>query len=196
MKKIITNLIKFFITVSFFLSFSISAQTATAYSFDPNHSYVLWHISHFGFSNPSGKWFVTGTLILDQAHPQNSKVNATINIADIVTGIKELDDHLKGQIFFDVAQFPTATFVSDKINVTSKTTAKVHGMLTLHGVTKPVILDVTLNKAGVNPITNKDTVGFSAITTLKRSDFGINTLLPGLGDDVKINIDAEAYKSS
>jgi polyisoprenoid-binding protein YceI len=165
-----------------------------AFTFDPLHTYVLWHINHFGFSNPSGKWFAEGTLNLDEAKPQNSKVNVVIHIDSMVTGIPELDKHLKGPLFFDAAKFPTATFVSSKINVTGKKTAKVQGTLTVHGVSKPVMLDVTLNNIGINPISNKMSVGFSASTTIKRSDFGITTLLPGLSDEVKINIEAEAYK--
>ena len=196
MRKFISNFAKLIIICTFCLPLSLLAQTAATYTLDPNHTYVLWHISHFGFSNPSGKWFATGTLVINQAKPQNSKINATINTANLVTGIKELDDHLKGKLFFDVTQFPTATFVSDKVDVTNNKTAKVHGLLTLHGVTKPVVLDVTLNKAGVNPINNKETVGFTAKTNIKRSDFGINTLLPGLGDNVDINIEAEAYKAN
>ena len=188
MKWIITLLMCFFTS-------SVFAATET-YQFDPNHSYVLWHISHFDFSHPSGKWMVTkGTLILDKDKPQNDKVDVTINVADISTGIPELDKHLKGQLFFDVAKFPTATFVSDKVTLSGKDKAKVHGILTVHGVSKPITLDVQLNKEGTSPITNKETLGFTAKTTLKRSDFGMTTLLPGLGDDVKIDIEAETFKS-
>lgn len=189
------NLSRFFILVAALLIFASEVSAAETFKIDPMHSFVLWHISHFGFSNPSGKWRVNGTLELDKDKPQNSKVNVTINVADIITGIDELNTHLKGKLFFDVAQFPVATFVSDKVDVTGKDTANVHGILNVHGVSKPIVLNVHLNKAGINPISNKMTVGFTATTTLKRSDFGINTLLPGVGDEVKIEIEAEAYKS-
>lgn len=89
--------------------------SADNYTLDPMHTAVLWHINHFGFSNPSGKWMASGTLVLDEAAPKNSKVNATIQTANIITGIPELDKHLSGPLFFDVKQFPTATFVSTKI---------------------------------------------------------------------------------
>lgn len=172
-----------------------SAQAATeTYTLDPGHSYVEWHISHFDFSHPSGKWYANGTLELDKDKPQNSKVNVTINVGDIVTGIPKLDEHLKGADFFDVAKYPTATFVSNKVDVSSKKTAKVYGTLTLHGVSKPVVLNVTLNKEGISPITNKPTAGFAATTTIKRSEFGITKYLPGLGDEVKLNIEIEATK--
>ena len=166
------------------------------YTIDSQHSYVLWHINHFGFSNPSGKWMAEGTLVIDEAKPQNSKVSVTIHVADVITGIQELDKHLKSKLFFDTEQFPTATFISDKINVTGKKTASIHGILTVRGISKPVILNATLNKMGENPISNKMSVGFSAVTQLKRSEFDINTLLPGLSDDVKINIELEAYRQT
>ncbi|MDP1615665.1 MAG: YceI family protein [Methylococcales bacterium] len=161
---------------------------------DEEHSYVLWRINHLGFSTQAGKWYVKGFVILDKDQPQNSKVEATLDVAHFITGLPELDKHLNGKLFFDTAQFPVATFVSDKVDVLSDTSAKVQGMLTVHGVTKPVTLHVTLNKVGKNPINDRMTVGFSATTQLKRSDFGIKTLLPDLGDEVAIEIGAEAYQ--
>jgi polyisoprenoid-binding protein YceI len=184
-------LITTFLLHIFFMPTSFAAETFTL---DPNHTYVLWHIKHFGFSTQVGKWYASGTLILDKDKPANSKVNAVIKVADIATGLPELDAHLKGKLFFDTAQYPTATFVSDKVDLVGDKAAKVHGLLTLHGVTKPVILNVTLNQSGVSPITDNPTVGFTATAAIKRSDFGINTLQPGLGDDVTLDIDAEAYQ--
>jgi len=173
-----------------------SVSAAETLTIDREHSYVIWYIKHFNFSTQTGKWYAEGTLVLDKDKPQNSKVNVTIPIANMVTGIPELDKHLKGKLFFDVKEFPIATFVSDKVEVTGKKTAKVIGILTVHGISKPVILNVKLNHAGVSPITEKMTVGFSANTKLKRSDFGINTLLPGLSDEVKIDIEVEAFKEN
>lgn len=191
MKRILCQTLLIF---ALFLPILPIAHAADNYTLDPNHTYVMWNINHFGFSNPSGKWMASGTLKLDQANPQNSQVNVTIKVGDIVTGISDLDAHLKSSLFFDVSKYPLASFMSNKVDITGKDTAKVTGILTVHGVAKPVVLDVSLNKIGVSPITDKQTVGFTATTTLKRSDFGINTLLPGLGDDVKIYIQVEAYK--
>ena len=178
------------------LPYSLVIAAVETYIIDPHHSYVLWHINHFGFSNPSGKWMAEGTLVLEESKPQNSKVNVTIHVADVITGIPELDKHLNSKLFFDTEHCPTATFISNKVNLTGKKTAKVSGVLTVHGISKPIILNVTLNKMGENPITNKMSAGFSANTQLKRSEFDIKTLLPGLGDDVKINIELEAYKQT
>jgi|SRR5579885_955366 polyisoprenoid-binding protein YceI len=193
MKKYLGNYLAVLILMMAFVSPVFSAET---YVLDPQHTYILWHISHFGFTTQSGKWYANGTLILDKDKPQKSKVNATIQVGNIITGIPELDKHLKGGLFFDVEHFPTATFASTKVEMTGKTTANVYGTLTLHGVTKSVVLNVKLNQAGVSPITDKMTVGFTATTSIKRSDFGISTLLPGLGDNVKIDIEAEAYQTN
>jgi polyisoprenoid-binding protein YceI len=194
MRNILSQLMLIVFTCTVF--FVIPVQADETYTFDPNHSYVLFHINHFGFSNPSGKWLFNGTLNLDETKPQNSKVSITIQTAKIDTGIPELDTHLKGKLFFDVEQYPTATFVSNKITVTGKDTAKVAGTLTLHGVSKSVTLEVKLNKTGTNPITEKKSVGFTAKTQIARSDFGISTLLPDVGDEVKIDIEAEAAVAS
>ena len=166
------------------------------YTLDPMHTNIVWFANHFGFSNPSGKFAsVQGTLTLDEAKPENSKVSVTISTTSVLTGIEKLDAHLRSDAFFNVEKFPSATFVSDKVETTGKNTAKVYGNLTLHGITKPVVLDVTLNKIGEHPMTKKKTAGFSATTVLKRSDFGINYALPGVADDVKIAIESEANLS-
>lgn len=191
MKKYLSRIVVFTLSLLFF---NVANAAAEKYIFDPQHSYVSWQISHFGFSNPSGKWMIEGTLWLDQQKPQNSKVNATINVTNFITGIPELDKHLQGELFFDTEKYPTATFVSNKVDLLGNNKALVHGILTLHGISKPITLNIQLNKIGENPINNKMGVGFSGNTTLKRSDFDIITLLPGLGDEVKIHIEAEAYR--
>lgn len=181
-------------TIMFFYFPSTFIFAADTYTLDPMHTSVVWHISHFGFSYPSGKWMASGTLVLDEAKPQNSKVNAVIQTADIITAIPELDKHLKAPLFFDVKQFPTATFVSNKIHLINKKMAKVDGILTLRGISKPVTLIVTLNKLGENPVSNKMSAGFSATAKIKRSDFGMTSYLPGLSDEVVLDIQAEATK--
>ncbi len=166
------------------------------YTLDPYHTYVMWHIDHFGFSEPSGKWFVNGTILYDKGELKNTSINADVDVADFVTGISKLDEHLKGSEFFNVAQFPKATFVSSNIQSTSNLTAQVDGTLTIKGISKPVSLNVIFNKVGVSPISQLPTIGFSATTKIKRSDFGITAYLPGLGDDVTLEIQGEANLKS
>lgn len=194
MNKYHWTFLKFILTYILLFPIQLFAQNVTNYTVDPQHSYVLWHINHFGFSNPSGKWFANGTLTIDEKNPQNSQANITINLANIVTGNSELDKHLKSSEFFDTAKFPTATFKSNNIIITGDSSARMQGTLSLHGVSKPVVLEVTLNKKGNNPISDKETIGFSASTQLHRSDFEMRTLLPGLSDEVDLEIELEAFK--
>ena len=174
------------------LAAPVAARAAETYTIDGSHTAVEFAISHFDFSRPSGKFMASeGTLTLDEQKPENSKITVTFPISSLTTGVVKLDEHLKNADFFDAAKYPTAVFTSSKVEVTGKDTAKVTGALTLHGVTKDVTLDVKLNKIGENMM-KKKTAGFAATTTIKRSDFGMVTYLPGLGDDVEIKIQAEA----
>jgi polyisoprenoid-binding protein YceI len=163
------------------------------YTFDPNHTNITFHANHFGFSNPSGRFGISkGNVYIDEANPQASSVSVTVDVNSLVTGIDRFNDHIKSADFLDAEHFPTATFKSDSVEVTGKDTAKVHGIFTLHGVSKPVELDVKLNKIGESPITTKKTAGFTASVTLKRSDFGVSKYVPGVSDEIRIDIEAEA----
>lgn len=172
---------------------AFSAQAAETYKLDASHTAITWHVNHFGFSTPSGKFMsVDGEVTLDEKNPAASSVSVTVDVKNgINSGVPKLDEHLQKADFFDTEKFPTATFKSTKVTPTGKDTAKVEGDLTLHGVTKPVTLDVKLNKIGENMMKLK-TAGFTASTTIKRSEFGITTYVPNLGDDVKIEIESEA----
>lgn len=170
-----------------------TVQAAEKYTIDPSHTYVLYHINHLGFSTQVGKFTdVTGKITLDQTKPQNSSVSATIGMKNINSGVAKLDEHLKGADFFDIAQYPKATFVSDKIVVTGKDTGKIYGTLTLRGISKEVVLDAKMMKIGMFPMKNKKTIGFVASTEVKRSDFGMKSYLPMLGDNVQLDIGLEA----
>lgn len=163
------------------------------YTLDPNHTNIVWHANHFGFSNPSGKFAtVEGTLVLDEAHPDKSHVEATIAPDSVLTGIPKLDEHLKNLDFFNVENYPKATFKSTRVERTGKDTAKVHGELTLIGVTMPLTLEVKLNKIGEHPMTKKKTVGFSAKTVVKRSQYGMMMGIPSVSDEIPVEIETEA----
>lgn len=172
---------------------ALPAFAADTFTFDSNHTNITWRANHFGFSSPDGKFVgATGTLILDETTPANSKVEVSIPTTGLVTGLPRFDEHLKSADFLDVAKYPTATFVSDKVELTSQDTAKVSGMLTLHGVTKPVVLDVRLNKIGENPMNHLKTAGFSATGTIKRSEFGISAYVPNVSDEIELSFEVEA----
>lgn len=181
------------------LSLALLAATASqsfaadTFKLEPTHTAVTFQWTHFGYSHPTGKFMnADGSVTLDQAKPANSHVEVSFAIDGINTGVAKLDEHLKSPDFFDAAQFPTATFKSTKVKVTGKNTAKVTGDLTIHGVTKPVTLDVTLNKNAVNPMFNKTVVGFSAKGKIKRSDFGMGKYVPAVSDDIDLSIEVEA----
>src|SRR5438477_13208337 len=102
-------------TTAALLALSSMAQAAETYMLDPAHTAVTFHINHFGFSNPAGKFMnVTGKLTLDEAKPEDSAVDVTIPVGEVLTGVPKLDEHIKTKDFFDVGQFPTATFKSTK----------------------------------------------------------------------------------
>lgn len=177
---------------------TVSYAAMETYMLDPLHTNVYWHAGHMGFSNPSGKFTnVSGILKLDEDKPENSSLNVTIGTGSVMTGIEKFDDHLKSADFFNSKKYPVSTFISDKVEVgADKKTARVHGKLMLLGVTKPVVLDVGLNKIGVNPMTGKKTAGFNANTFIRRSDFGMEYGLPNIADYVRVTIEAEAILQS
>ena len=136
------------------LLFSSASAFATQYTFDPNHTQVQFVWNHFGFSNLTGQFGkVEGTVDFDAADPGKASVNATIQMASVDSNVKKLDGELVGADYFDAAKFPTATFKSTKVTRGSTPDhLTVAGDLTLHGVTKPVTLDVTVVKVGDHPM--------------------------------------------
>lgn len=168
------------------------AFAADTYKLDPTHTSVTFQYTHFGFSHPTGKFSnAVGQVVLDEAAPANSSVQVSFDINGINTGVTALDTHLKSADFFDAAKFPTATFKSTKVELTGKDTAKVTGDLTVHGVTKPVVLNVKLNQIGPNMM-KKKSAGFTATATIKRSDFGISNYVPAVSDQIDLSIEAES----
>lgn len=163
------------------------------YEFDTVHTQIMFSVGHMGYSFSHGKFNkFTGALNLDLEQPEKSSVDVTIDTASIDLDDEKWNTHLKGADFFNVEKFPSMTFKSTKVEKTGENTGKVTGDLTILGVTKPVTLDVTLNKAAVHPYYKKDAAGFSATGSIKRSDFGMNYGLPGVADDVSIKIEVEA----
>ena len=159
-----------------------------SYKVESYHTQVGFSISHFGFTNYSGLFSgATGSLQLDPAKLGTSKLDISIPVDSVTTTVSKLTDELKGDQWFDTAKFPKATFVSTQV-VPTADGATVTGNFTLHGITKPVVLHVRFIGAGVNPIDKAYTVGFEATGTIKRSDFGVKTYLPAVGDEVQLNI--------
>lgn len=171
---------------------ALKALPGGKYVLDKSHASLLFSINHLGFSEYKGRFNdFDATLFYDPSKPENSNVKVSVTIASVDTNNAELETKLKSETFFDAAKFGVATFTSTKFEKLTDTTGKLTGTLSLHGITRPLTLDVTLKGAGNNPYSKKPTIGFSGVTTLKRSDFGVKEYLPSVGDAVAIAIDAE-----
>jgi len=162
---------------------------AGTYTVDPGHTQALFTVNHFGFSPYTGIFSdVSGTLELQPAKPAESRLTITVPVKSLYTPSQHMLDSLKSDKFLDAAQFPEMTFTSTKVVPEGKDKAKVTGDLTLHGVTKPVTLEVTLVGAGANPMNKKATVGFEAKGALKRSEFGVKAFVPAVSDEVHLTL--------
>jgi polyisoprenoid-binding protein YceI len=171
------------------------AQTS-AWATDPAHSEVDFSIKHMSVSNVHGRiGGVVGTLVFNEADVTKSTVTVTIDVSTIDTGVAQRDTHLKSPDFFDVAQFPSATFTSSSV-VKNGSKLTVNGNLTLHGVTLPVVLDAEGPSTPVEGKDKKPHSGFTATTTISRTAFGIGGKFPAamVGDEVKLTIDIEIVK--
>lgn len=163
-----------------------------SYQLDPNHTMVLFSWNHFGFSNPSADLGLgKGTIVFDQQHPARSSVDVTLPLAKLDTFVPALDQHLKEADFFDAAKYPVVTFKSTRVQPLGHDKFNVTGELTVHGVTRQVVLHATLNKTGPHPMTKAQSIGFDATASLKRSDFGVAAYVPNVSDEIKIRITTE-----
>jgi polyisoprenoid-binding protein YceI len=174
---------------------------ATTYTLEPDYTQGVFRWNHLGFSSPAAQFAQgQGTLEFDPVNPTRASVKVTIPLSTLSTGVPALDDDFRSSDFFDTARFPTATFTSTKVEQAGggMERLKVTGDLNLHGVTRPVILEVTLVKSGTNPRSSVPTIGFDATTTLKRSEFGLGEYVPQVGDEIQIHLitqgaEAKAY---
>lgn len=173
------------------------AVEAGTYAVEPSHTRVTFGVSHLGFNDYFGEFTgASGSLVLDPRNPAASQLEVSVPTANITTTNTVLDGELRSADWFDAAKYPALTFKSTKVTVTGPGRAVVSGNLTLHGVTRPVDLDATFNAAGVNPISKAYTAGFHVSGKIKRSDFGVNTYLPMIGDEVTLRISAAFEKKA
>lgn len=177
------------------LAFAGSAQAAT-YTMDPAHTFPQFEIRHLMFSMMHGQFnHTSGTITMDRKKALGS-VEATIDVNSLDTGDAARDKDLKSPLFFDAAKYPTMTYKSTKVIYHGRDRATVEGDLTLHGVTRPVTLQVTRIHCGISPILKKEVCGFDAVGRLKRSDFGMKAYLPVIPDKVKLVINTDAVEDS
>lgn len=172
------------------------AQAAPeTYGYDPLHTQVLFSVGHMGFTESHGRFLkFKGTFDLDEQRPEDSSANITIDAASVDLGDATWNEHVRDK-FLEPAKYPEISFKSTKVTRTGEKTADLTGDLTLHGVTKPVTLHVTLNKIGQHPmLQDRKDAGFTLKGTLRRSDFGINAYIPMVADEVNIIIEADGQR--
>jgi len=185
-----------FFYASLFSFASVAKEISSEqYGFDKVHTQILFFVDHLGFSKSQGEFHdYDGTFSFDRTNPDQSSVDVTIQTASIDMDDEAWDDHMKNQDFFDVEKFPTMSFKSTAIKITGEKSADIIGDFTLLGVTKPVVLKAVHNKSDKHAFSGKYVSGFSAKTTIKRSDFGMNYGLPMIGDDVEVWIEVEGVR--
>ncbi len=179
------------------LVLSSSVLRAETYDIDASHSQVGFRVKHLVGKVPGRFTTFSGTIDFTPGKPESWKVDAKIDPASINTDNEKRDGHLKAPDFFDVAKYPEMSFKSTKVTAVKGETAKLHGDLTMHGVTKPVVLDLEIGGTTTDPWGNQK-AGFSATGKVARKDFGIvwnKSLDAGgllLGEEVEVSIDVEA----
>lgn len=192
-----------------FAAFALSSAVVAApdvpsgdYVVDPTHASVTWKVNHLGLSNYTARFTnLDATVSYNAETPAASSVSATINPASVETDYPfpdqtDFDAEIRGEQFFNVAAFSEITFQSTGLELTGENSGVLKGDLTFHGVTKAVELDLTLVGAmAEHPYAKRPAFGFSATGIVKRSDFGVDYLVPYIGDDVTVIIEAEFIKA-
>jgi polyisoprenoid-binding protein YceI len=175
---------------------------AGTYKMDPAHSSLTWKVNHFGLSNYTARFSrLDAILHIDPARPESAKVLVMVDPTSIRTDYRsaegrDFDRELgDGEKFFNARKFTQIVFSSTRVERTGETTARVTGDLTMLGVTRPLTIEVTLNGAKRHPASGVPALGFSAVAKLKRSDFNMTFMVPLVGDEVTLLIEAEFLKS-
>ena len=172
---------------------SVTLAAPVDYKIDPTHTATVFNWNHFGFSTPSANFTdIQGVIKVDNAKPANSSVEVTIPLSSVNTNVPALDKEFQEEAWFNAAKYPNITFKSTKVETKDKKHFKITGDLTVKGVTKPVVLDAVLNKQGEHPMLKVPAIGFNATTSFNRSDFGIGSYVPMVGDKITVKITTEA----
>jgi len=185
------------VAVPAFAQQQMSSDPATApggtYHLDKKHASVTLKLSHMGLSYYTMRFDgIDASYTYDPANPAASKVNVSINPTSIDTDSPSFNTEIADQ-FLEAGKYPTLTFVSTAVHPGAGGKGEVVGDLTFHGVTRPVTLDVVFNGTGKG-MTGEQRMGFSGVTTIKRSDFGVTKYVPLVGDDVTVLIETEFTK--
>jgi len=164
------------------------------YTIDGGHTQVLFTYLHFGLTSNMGLLSgASGSLAIDPKAPQNAKLSVDVPINTLHSTIDKLDEEFQGKMFFDAATYPTAHFESTGVTV-SGSSAQIAGNLTIHGVTKPAVIDATFAAVGTNPYSKKETIAFKGTASVNRADFGLGMAVPMVSDKVDLTITAAFEK--
>lgn len=168
---------------------------AADFVIDTVHTQVFACAGHLGFSTPCARFRIkSGFFHFDDGDWATAKVDATIDTTALDLGDAAWNAKVRSWEFLDAGKYPSAHFVSQSVERRGEKSGLVHGSLTLRGVTRPLDLNVTFNRTGLDSYNLRYTAGFSATATLKRSDFGMTKYLPDVGDAVTIRIEAEGLR--
>lgn len=176
-----------------------AAAANASWQIDPNHSSAQFSVKHLSISTIRGAFTsVKGTVNYDDSDISKSSVDVTIDVNSVDTRVPDRDKDLRSNNFFDVEHFPTITFKSKKVEQVSPGKLKVTGDITIHGVTKEVVLDVDGPSAAIKDPWGNQRMGISASAKINRSDFGIGAKYPAamIGDDISITIDSEIFSKA
>ena len=165
------------------------------YVLDSSHSQIVFSYDHLGYSTGTGMFSgFAGEISFDAADPAASTVSVSFPVRSMLTGWQARFEHLMSPDFFAATEDEMVSFTSTSVEVTGEKTARITGDLTLNGVTKSVVLVAVLNQIGDHPMEGKPWAGFSATTTLLRSDFGLGMFAPFVSDNVTVQMSVEAMK--
>jgi len=187
----------FTLTAALAMAATAAAQAGT-WQIDPNHTAAQFAVRHLGVSTVRGAFTkVSGSATYDPADPSKTSLEATIDANSVDTRVEMRDNDLRSARFFDVQKYPAITFHSKQTKVAGPGKLLITGDLTIHGVTKEVVLDVDGPTAPIkNPMGSGQRTGASATTKINRQDFGVSTMPGAIGDEITITIDAELIQSA
>lgn len=176
-------------------AFSAGAfAAAETYAIDSSHTAPRFEYSHFGYSTQVHRFDKTsGSIVFDRA-AKTASVEVSIDAKSVNTGSAQLNEHLQGEDFFNVAKHPTISFKSVAVKFEGDKPVAVDGTLTIKGIAKPVTLTLTGFQAKPHPMLKRDAMGANAVTTIKRSDFDMGKFAPAVSDEVTLSISVEAIR--
>jgi polyisoprenoid-binding protein YceI len=169
------------------------------WTIDPDHSVAAFVVRHMMVCDVHGQFNrVSGTIRFDPAEPENTALDVTIEVTGVYTGIQKRDEHLRSPDFFDAAAYPVMTFTSNRVEARGDNRYTVAGNLTIRGITRQVVLEAETRGPVKSPFGDETTIGFTATTTIDRTEFGVswNELMEGwgvvVGNRVAITLNVEA----